>query len=565
MDDRQGEAGALGLRAVTASAKGRLRDALGDEQATLHIASDSAAPVVLRLAALRRATAAMDAGAVLRQAVLEGDEAPDLAFLHAALPANCVISSAPPALLALAALADPAPALAEILGGAVLALPAATGPALAEAALAALAAHPHAEGLLLAGRGHVTWADNAEAAHRRLHAHLAQAEAWLAAHRPTATAIAEAPPPPTPAAGAEAMLALRKHWAAPVLACRHSAPIAAFLARPDLATLAAAAPGVALAEGAPAAGVRILWAPGIGVIGIGEDAGAAGRNADLGVEMLAVIRDAEAAGGWGGLALPEIPAVPARAFTGRIALVTGGAGAIGLATAQAFAAEGAAIFLVDRDAAALAGALDRLGPGHAGLACDITRPGAPAEAVAACAARFGGLDILISNAGAAMQGDIATLPDATLRASFELNFFAHLAFAQAAIAAFRDQDRPGQMLFNVSKQAVNPGKGFGAYGIPKAATFFLLRQLALELGPEGVRVNGINADRIRSGLLTPEMIAGRARARGLSEADYLGGNLLRREVEARHVAEAFVALARSERTTGHVMTVDGGNIEAALR
>ena len=107
--------------------------------------------------------------------------------------------------------------------------------------------------------------------------------------------------------------------------------------------------------------------------------------------------------------------------------------------------------------------------------------------------------------------------------------------------------------------------GFAAYGLPKATTFFLLRQLALELGAEGVRVNGINADRIRSGLLTPEMISARAAARGVDEATYLGGNLLRREVEARHVGEAFVALALSERTTGHVITVDGGNIEAALR
>jgi len=121
------------------------------------------------------------------------------------------------------------------------------------------------------------------------------------------------------------------------------------------------------------------------------------------------------------------------------------------------------------------------------------------------------------------------------------------------------------ILFNVSKQAVNPGRNFGAYGLPKATTFFLLRQLALELGPEGIRVNGINADRIRSGLLTPEMIAARAAARNLDTQTYMAGNLLGREVEARHVADAFVMLARAERTTAHVMTVDGGNIEAALR
>ena len=121
------------------------------------------------------------------------------------------------------------------------------------------------------------------------------------------------------------------------------------------------------------------------------------------------------------------------------------------------------------------------------------------------------------------------------------------------------------MLFNISKQAVNPGRNFGAYGLPKAALMFLVKQLALELGEYGVRVNGVNADRIRSGILDDVMIANRAEARGVSEDEYMKGNLLRQEVEARHVADAFVHLALSDRTTGHVMTVDGGNIEASLR
>ena len=105
----------------------------------------------------------------------------------------------------------------------------------------------------------------------------------------------------------------------------------------------------------------------------------------------------------------------------------------------------------------------------------------------------------------------------------------------------------------------------GAYGMPKATTMFLMRQLALELGPEGIRVNGINADRIRSGLLTDSFIKERSKARGMSEADYMGGNLLQKEVEASHVADAFVALALMSRTTGHVLTVDGGNTAAELR
>jgi NAD(P)-dependent dehydrogenase (short-subunit alcohol dehydrogenase family) len=127
------------------------------------------------------------------------------------------------------------------------------------------------------------------------------------------------------------------------------------------------------------------------------------------------------------------------------------------------------------------------------------------------------------------------------------------------------QGTGGCLLFNTSKQAVNPGPDFGPYGIPKAATLFLSRQYALDYGAAGIRANAVNADRIRSGLLTDAMIASRSKARGLSEADYMSGNLLRREVTAEDVARAFVDLALAEKTTAAVLTVDGGNIAAALR
>jgi NAD(P)-dependent dehydrogenase (short-subunit alcohol dehydrogenase family) len=112
---------------------------------------------------------------------------------------------------------------------------------------------------------------------------------------------------------------------------------------------------------------------------------------------------------------------------------------------------------------------------------------------------------------------------------------------------------------------VNPGKDFGPYGLPKAACLSLMKQYALDHGADGIRSNGVNADRIRSGLLTDEMIAERAAARGISESEYMGGNLLHAEVSAADVAAAFVALARAHSTTGHVLTVDGGNIAAAMR
>ncbi|HET9935273.1 MAG TPA: SDR family oxidoreductase, partial [Methyloceanibacter sp.] len=119
--------------------------------------------------------------------------------------------------------------------------------------------------------------------------------------------------------------------------------------------------------------------------------------------------------------------------------------------------------------------------------------------------------------------------------------------------------------FNLSKQSVNPGANFGPYGLPKAATMLLMRQYALDYGAEGIRSNGVNADRVRSGLLTDTMIKDRAKARGVSEAEYMSGNLLQAEVTAADVAQAFVALVKARKTTGHIETVDGGNIAAALR
>src|SRR5258708_33122232 len=123
----------------------------------------------------------------------------------------------------------------------------------------------------------------------------------------------------------------------------------------------------------------------------------------------------------------------------------------------------------------------------------------------------------------------------------------------------------GCLLFNTSKQAVNAGKDFGPYGLPKAATLFLVKQYALDHGKDGIRANAVNADRIRSGLLTDDMVAARSKARGVSEADYMAGNLLKREVTAEDVADAFVYLSTAARTTAAGSTRDGGKIEAALR
>src|SRR5207302_6564504 len=101
--------------------------------------------------------------------------------------------------------------------------------------------------------------------------------------------------------------------------------------------------------------------------------------------------------------------------------------------------------------------------------------------------------------------------------------FSHQSVAQNAVKIMQAQGTGGCLLFNVSKQAVNPGPEFGPYGLPKAATLFLVRQYAVDYGSEGIRANAVNADRIRSGLLTEEMIASRSTARGLSQAAYMRG------------------------------------------
>jgi rhamnose utilization protein RhaD (predicted bifunctional aldolase and dehydrogenase)/NAD(P)-dependent dehydrogenase (short-subunit alcohol dehydrogenase family) len=320
---------------------------------------------------------------------------------------------------------------------------------------------------------------------------------------------------------------------------------------------------------------RVILVPGVGLFGLGRSAKDAAIAGDLAENTVRVVTDAEAIGRYEPLPERDLFALEywsleqaklakqvVKPLTGQAAVVTG-AGAIGTATAKALAADGAAVAVFDLDGDAAAEAARAVK--GIGIACDVTQPNDVARAFAAVCARFGGVDIVVSNAGAAWQGRIGDVPDEVLRKSFELNFFAHQSVSRAAVAIMLKQSTGGALLFNISKQAVNPGQNFGPYGLPKAATMLLMRQYALDYGADGIRSNGVNADRVRSGLLTDNMIAARSEARGVSETDYMSGNLLHAEVTAEDVAQAFLALAKARKTTGHVKTVDGGNIAAALR
>ena len=323
---------------------------------------------------------------------------------------------------------------------------------------------------------------------------------------------------------------------------------------------------------------RVVLVPGLGLFGAGRSAREAKIAADIAESTVETVTDAEAIGTFDSASEADLFDIEYwsleqaklgksvdKPFMGCVAVVTGGGGAIGAATARAFAREGAEVAVLDIDEERAQETCRQIGGSALAVRCDVTNGGSVRAAFDAVCQRFGGVDLVVSNAGAAWQGKIADVSDDVLRQSFELNFFAHQTVARNAVRVMRAQGIGGTLLFNVSKQAVNPGLDFRPYGLPKAATLFLVRQYALDHGSEGIRANAVNADRVRGGLLTPEMIASRARARGVTEEEYMHGNLLGKEVQPEDVAQAFVHQALELKTTADVTTVDGGNISAILR
>jgi len=248
---------------------------------------------------------------------------------------------------------------------------------------------------------------------------------------------------------------------------------------------------------------------------------------------------------------------------GNVVVITGGFGAIGSATYKLFKNYGAEIVLLDYDAKKVKEMRAQIK--DLCLHCDVRNKNSVKNAFKKISEQYGGVDILISNAGTAIGGSIAEVDDKILRKSFEDNFFSHQNCASETIKIMKKQNIQGCLLFNISKQSVNPGKNFGPYGLPKTALLSLCKQYALDYGALGIRSNGVNADRIRSGLLNDRMIKSRAKAREVSTDEYMRGNLLLNEVKAEDVAKAFFHLAISKKTTGAVLTVDGGNIAASLR
>ena len=319
---------------------------------------------------------------------------------------------------------------------------------------------------------------------------------------------------------------------------------------------------------------RLILVKGIGIFSTGPSFKDAKIAMDVGINSLSVILEATKFGEFRSIQEKEIfkmeywPLELAKIkpsthkLKGHVTVITGGLGAIGYSTAKKFLREGSEVVL-----------LDIIDPknislnvsGMTYIQCDITNENKVEKVFQQISQKFGGVDILISNAGFAIQSSLADLTKKQLDSSFDLNFFAHHYFTKHGTKIMKIQNMKGSVVFNISKQSVNPGPNFGAYGLPKATLMFLMKQYVVESSKYGIRFNGVNADRIRSGLLNPVMIAKRANSRGLTIEQYMSGNLLKEEVKASDVAEAFYHLSISYRTTASVITVDGGNIESSLR
>jgi rhamnulose-1-phosphate aldolase/alcohol dehydrogenase len=354
------------------------------------------------------------------------------------------------------------------------------------------------------------------------------------------------------------------------------------------ATAAAALPVPRLTDPYP----RVVLLPGLGMFTSGKDARTAGIVADIYHHTAWVIRAASALGPYASLSAQDAfnvefwplelyklqMAPPERELARRVALVTGGASGIGRAVARRLAREGAHVVVTDLDGDGARRVADEIaadaGPARPlGLAMDVTAEGSVEAAVSAAVDAYGGLDIVVSNAGIAHAAAIDQMALADWERSFAVNATGHFLVTRAALRIMKAQGLGGSLVFVATKNVMSPGKDFAAYSASKAAEAQLAKVAALEGGPHGIRVNLVNPDAVfrDSGLWSAEVRRERARAQGIAveeiEEFYRKRNLLGVSVLPEDVAEAvlFLASDRAAKTTGCTVTVDGGVRDAFPR
>jgi len=319
---------------------------------------------------------------------------------------------------------------------------------------------------------------------------------------------------------------------------------------------------------------RVILDPEWGLLTAGRTAKDAAIAAEIYEHTMDVIERAERLGGYRALSPKHLfdmeywdleQAKLAKAgkppvFAGEVALITGAASGIGRACADAFLARGAAVVGLDRDAK-IEMLFNR--PDFLGLRCDVTAEEEVESAVVAAVAAFGGLDLLILNAGIFPPSRrIADLPLAEWDRVMRVNLDANLLFLRRCHPLLRLAPEGGRVVVIGSKNVPAPGPGAAAYSASKAALQQLVRVAALEWGAEGIRINTLHPNAVfDTGVWTEEVLASRAAAYGLSVAEYRTNNVLRVEVSSRDVAELAAEMCgpRFAKTTGAWLPVDGGN------
>jgi rhamnose utilization protein RhaD (predicted bifunctional aldolase and dehydrogenase)/NAD(P)-dependent dehydrogenase (short-subunit alcohol dehydrogenase family) len=320
---------------------------------------------------------------------------------------------------------------------------------------------------------------------------------------------------------------------------------------------------------------RVLLDPTYGLLTCGRSAQEASIAYDVYDHTIDVILRAEALGGYRALSAAEIFAVEywdleqaklrrassTPVFAGEIALVTGAASGIGRATVEALLRRGAAVVGLDMNpavATAFGARVDFLG-----LECDVTREADIAQSLDTLVRTFGGVDMLVLNAGIfGASRRIESLELHEWRKVLEVNLDANLVLLRAAYPLLRCAPRNGRVVVIGSKNVPAPGPGAAAYSASKAALNQLARVAALEWGADGIRVNVIHPNAVfDTGLWTEDVLSSRAANYGLSVEEYRKNNVLRVEVTSRDVAEMAAEMCGSlfSRTTAAQVPVDGGN------
>jgi rhamnose utilization protein RhaD (predicted bifunctional aldolase and dehydrogenase)/NAD(P)-dependent dehydrogenase (short-subunit alcohol dehydrogenase family) len=320
---------------------------------------------------------------------------------------------------------------------------------------------------------------------------------------------------------------------------------------------------------------RVVLDPQLGLLAIGRNPHEAGIVADIYRHTLEIIQRAELLGGWQALPAKEIfeveyweleqaklrKAGSPPPFQGEVALVTGAASGIGRACVEALLRRGAAVVGLDRDEA-IAYQHDE-SEAFLGLACDVTDSEAIGDALQQTLLRFGGLDMLVLNAGIFPGGcPVAELDDATWQRVMQVNLDANLRLLRETHAMLKLAPNGGRVVVIGSKNVAAPGLGAAAYSAAKAALTQLARITALEWAPDRIRINSLHPDAVfDTGIWTNEVLEARAAHYGMTVQAYKRRNLLKIEITSRDVAELACELCdrRFAKTTGAQIPVDGGN------